>query len=187
MRTLAAPVLGLGVGALLSFGQAHLVGEFRPLLESAAVFLLVPFVLGVLMRTRRGAGAAGLACALAQLGAWATADALRGASLGPGLTLSLVACAVIGGPLLGASGQLARRGRSVVRGLGGAAASALLLAEGAWRDLHLLHAQTIGWSSIAVGLALAAGLLRRRERVRWLVLTLPVALAGVVVLGLVHR
>ena len=187
MRTVAAPVAGLVVGALLAFGQAHLAGEFRPLLDSTAVFLLVPFALGVLMRTRRGAAGAGLACALAQLGAWAGADALRGPPLPEGAALSLLACAVVGGPLLGAAGQLARRGRPAVRGLGGAVACAVLVAEGAWRDLHLLHAQTIGWLSIAVGLALGAGLLTRRERARWLGLAMPLALAAEVALTQLHR
>ena len=187
MRTLAVLLFGLLAGVALSVLRRHLEGEFRPLVDSASAFLLAPCILGALMRTRRGAGLAGLGCAMLQLGGWAGCSALRGDPLGSSLVLGLLACGLIGAPLLAAAAQLARRGTPQLRGLGGAAIAAVPIAEGAWRDLYELHARTIGWLSIAVGLTVAAVLLARPRRVRWLAATLPLALLGEIALTRIYR
>lgn len=187
MRTVAAVVVGLLVGAVSSFGQTHLAGALRPLTNSASAWLVAPFVLGALMRTRRGAVAAGAGCALAQLAGYCATTALRGLAIGGPLVTFWAVCAVVGGPLFGGSGHLARRGPPGRRGLGGAAMAAAFLAEGLWADFHELHADASGWVWIAIGLAICAVLLPSVQRVRWLALTLPLGVAGDVVLTQIYR
>ena len=187
MRTLAVVAVGLVIGVLVSFGQTHLAGVFRPLVDSASAWLVAPFVLGALMRTRHGAIAAGAVCALLQLGAFAGTTALRGVVLDTDLVWFWVACAVIGGPLFGGAGQLVRRGPAAWRGLGGAALAAMFLVEGTWTDFHELHDDASGWLWVGVGLALCAALLPTPVRLRWMALTVPLALVGEVALTQIYR
>lgn len=187
MRSVAAVAAGLVAGALLAVARTHLGGAFGPLADSAAAWLLVPCVLGALMRTRRGALAAGCGCALVELGGWTATTALRGLAMPPRLIWLWVACSLVGGPLAGLAGDLIRRPRPGREGLGAAMAAGLLLAEGVWTDFHELHADGPGWLWAAVAVLLAAGLLRGARQIRWLALTLPLAFAGELALAQIHR
>jgi hypothetical protein len=187
MRTVAVVIVGLLIGALASYGRTDAAGSLRPLLQSVALWVVAPFVLGALMRTRRGAVAAGLACALLQLGGYAGVCAARGVSPGDRLLLGGVAVSILAGPLYGAAGNLWRKGAVAVRGVGPAALGALFVAEGAWRDLHHLDAIAGGVLWCAIGLAFCVLGLRTWTRARWLVLTVPLAFAGEIALTqLVH-
>jgi hypothetical protein len=193
MRTIAVVVTGLIVGVLISFGQTHLAGEFRPLVDSASLWLLPAFVLGALMGTPRGSVAAGVVCALLQLGACAGTSALRGVTLAStgGIDTSLLwfwaVCSVVFGPLFGAAGHLLRRGPVTRRGLGGALLAATFIVEGVWNDFHELHEDSSGWLWVGVGLALCAALLPTAARLRWMVCTVPAMLVVEVGLTQIHR
>jgi hypothetical protein len=187
MRSVAAIVVGLVVGALVSFGQTHLAGVFQPLVDSASLWLLAPFVLGWLMSTARGAAAAGLACALVQLGAATGTTALRGLHTETSLVWFWLVCAVVFAPLFGAAGHLLRRGETSARGLGGALLAAIFIVEGWWNYFHELHDDGSGWLWVGVGLALCAALLATPVRLRWMACTLPAMLAVEVALTQIHR
>ena len=187
MRTVAVVVVGLLVGALASYGRTDAAVSLRALLTSAALWMVAPTVLGALMRTRRGAIAAGLACALLQLAGYAGVSAVRGVSTGHEVLLAAIAVSVLAGPLYGAAGHLWRRGGPRLSGVGPAALAAAFLAEGAWRDLHELHAVAGGLLWIAIGLAIGVATLRSWCRVRWVLATVPVVLAAEIALTQLAR
>jgi hypothetical protein len=182
MRTVAVVVVGLLIGAVASYGRTDAAASLRAVLTSAALWMVAPFVLGALMRTRRGAVAAGLACALLQLGGYAGVGAARGVSAGHDVLLAGVAASVLGGPVFGAAGYLWRKGVPAVRGVGAAALGSAFVAEGAWRDLHELHALAGGLLWIAIGVAVCRAGLRTWTRARWLLLTVPLVFAGEIAL-----
>jgi hypothetical protein len=184
MRTVAVVVVGLLIGALASYGRTDAAGSLRPLLQSAALWMVAPLVLGALMRTRRGGVAAGVACALLQLGGYAGVCVLRGVSPGDHLLVVGVVVSVLGGPCFGAAGHVWRKGADAVRGLGPAALASLFIAEGGWRDLHELGATAGGLLWVAIGLAIVALTLRAWSRARWILVTLP--LLAIAEIALAH-
>ena len=187
MRTVSVVVVGLLVGALASYGRTDAAVSLRALLTSAALWMVAPTVLGALMRTRRGATAAGLACALLQLAGYAGVSAARGVSTGHDVLLAAIAVSVLAGPLYGAAGQLWRRGGSRLNGIGPAALAAAFLSEGVWRDLHELHATAGGVLWIAIGLAIGAVALRSWCQARWLIAVVPIVLAAEIALTQIAR
>ena len=175
---LAAVAAGLGFGALSAFGQARLDGTLEAFPNSISTWLLAPFLVGMLASTRRDAMLAGvLACAFELAGYYAV-----NAAQAIGTTAALVgfwtACAVVGGPLFGAAGQLWRTGEPRRRGLGLAALAGVFVAEGAYAFAHQEQRYLAGALWIAIGLALVLA----TRQARWLGLTVPLGLAGEVVL-----
>ena len=187
MRTVVVAVVGLAIGVLTSFGRTHLVGALQPLVNSASAWLVPGFVLGALMRTRRGAAGAGLACALLQLAGYYATARLRGYATDDSLVAFWAICAAVGGPLLGAAGHIARRERPAVRGLGCALLASAFITEGAWSYLHERHDTGSGAVWIGIGLAICAAFLRSVGRIRWLALTIPLALVGEILLSRIYR
>jgi hypothetical protein len=187
MRTVAVLLVGVAVGVVLSYASTHLAGTFGPIADSAGAWLTAPFVLGVLMRTRRGAAAAGAACALVQLGSTSATTALRGLPIDSRLVWFWLACALIGGPLLATAGYLARRGHPSLHGLGGATAAAVFIAEAVWNEFHELHADAVGWLWVAIALVICVVLLPSPRRVRWLALTVPLGFVGEIALTQIYR
>jgi hypothetical protein len=172
---------GLAIGCLTSLGQAHLDGALDALVNSAGAWLVAPFFVGALMRTPRGAAAAGLTtCALQLVGYYATAE-LRGFAAGGAIVVFWTACAAVGGPLFGLAG---RHWRLEPAGLGAAVLPAAFLAEGLWVYLHELryYATAALWLGIGAALSVTLG----RDALRWLALTLPVGLAGEIVVSAVY-
>lgn len=179
-RVLITVVGGLSIGVLTSFGQTVLDGPLSALANSASAWLVLPWVLGALMATRRGAIAAGLGgCLLQVVGYYVTAD-LRGfTSLASGLDPWIVfwtLCALAGGPLFGAAGHHWRTADARGRGLGSAVLASAFLAEGFWVYHHTLGYEGTALLWYALGACCAGGLARRPSDVRWLLLTLPAAL-----------
>jgi hypothetical protein len=86
-RVVLAVAAGLVVGGLTSVGQSHLGGALNAFVNSASAWLVAPFLVGAVMRTPRGAAAAGLTtCALQLVGYYATAS-LRGFPAGGSIVL----------------------------------------------------------------------------------------------------
>jgi hypothetical protein len=181
-------VLGLAIGSLTSLGQGHLNGALDAFVNSASAWLVGPFIVGALMCGRRGAAAAGFTtCALQLVGYYLTAH-LRGHPAGGAIVVFWAACAVVGGPIFGLAGQLWRAPTPRLRGLGAAVLAAAFLSEGLWSYLHELryYATAALWIAIGVGIALLFGRGRPAD-LRWLGLTVPVALAGEILLTTIYR
>lgn len=173
--------VGLAIGCLTSFGQAHLDGALNALVNSVGAWLVAPFFLGALMRTARGAVAAGLvACALQVVGYYVTAE-LRGFAAGGSIVVFWTACAVVGGPLLGLAGH---HWRARPDGLGATVLPAVFLAEGLWTYAHELgyYDTAALWLGIGALLAVVLG----RRAFRWFALTVPLGLAGAMLMSLVY-
>jgi hypothetical protein len=177
-----AVVVGLAIGALTSFGQAHLGGALNALVNSASAWLIAPFAFGAAMASLRGAAVVGLLVCVAQLVGYELTAELRGFAAAASLTLFWGVCAVVGGPLFGAGGQLLRRGSASVRGLGGALPTSAFLAEGGWLYLHQLHYYATAALWLGIGALAALALLRAARDYRWLALTLPLGTAGEILL-----
>jgi hypothetical protein len=176
---------GLAIGVLTSFGQTWLSGALGPFVNSVSAWLVAPFLLGMLMRTPRGAAAAGLGAALLQLLGYYVTAHLRGYPAGGTIVVFWALCAVLGGPLFGLAAHIGWRGARRWRGIGLAALSAVFLAEGLWTYLHELRYYGAAgiWVGIALGLAL---LIPRGRELRWLGLAVPLALLGEVALTQIY-
>ena len=102
---------GCTVGVLTSLGQGHLGAPMDAFVNSASAWLVVPFLVGSRVSSRRGALAAGfIACTLQVVGYYAVTE-LRGLAAGGAILVFWSACAVIGGPVFGGSKPLERIGR----------------------------------------------------------------------------
>jgi hypothetical protein len=178
----SAAVAGLTVGCATSFGQRYLGGALNAFVNSASAWLIAPFAFGAAMGTLRGAALTGLLVCVLQLAGYELTAELRGFASSQSLTLFWGVCAVIGGPVFGAGGQLLRAGPARLRGLGGALPASAFLAEGAWLYLHELHYYATAALWLAIGAVAAVVLLRGVREYRWLALTLPLGLAGEVLL-----
>lgn len=185
-RLAAATVAGIAVGCLTSYGQAHLSGTLNPLVNSASAWLVAPFLVGALMRSpSRGAAAGLMACALQVVSYFVTSE-LRGFSANSSYVVFWTACAILGGPLFGAGGQLWRRGRHRLAGPASTLLPAVFLAEGLWvYGIQLGYfGATVLW--LAIGAVLAVALPGRRGAMRWLPLTTGVGILGEVLLTQLH-
>ena len=165
-----------------SFGQGYLGGALNAFVNSASAWLIAPFAFGAAMGTLRAAALTGLLVCVLQLVGYELSAELRGFASDPSLTLFWGTCAVIGGPVFGAGGHLLRAGPAALRGLGGALPASAFLAEGTWLYLHELHYYATAALWLGIGAFAAAFLLRRAREYRWLALTLPLGLAGEVLL-----
>jgi hypothetical protein len=182
-----AVAAGVGVGVLTSVGQSHLHRPFDALCNSASAWLLAPFIVGALMRTRAGAAAAGLpTCALQVIAYYATAHA-RGYATSNSLIVFWTVCAIVGGPLFGFAGHLWRTGSRRFRGLGASALAAAFAAEGLWVYHHQLHYNATAELWLVIAAAILVILAPRPRELRWFALTLPLGLLGEIAVGVVYR
>jgi Family of unknown function (DUF6518) len=176
IRVLLVIAAGLSVGALTSVGQTHLAGALNAVVNSASVWLIGPFFVGSRMRSSRGAAAAGLAvCLLELVGYYATSE-LRGFSTGVAIVAFWTLCAVVGGPLFGASGRLWRTGGQASRGLGASILAAAFLAEGTWQYLHVLHYYATAALWIAIGMLIAITMTDGMRQRHWLAVTVTLGI-----------
>jgi hypothetical protein len=174
--------LGIAVGVLTSFGQTHLGTPFLALVNSAAPWLVAPFLVGALCRRVSTAALAGLStCTLQLLAYYVTAHA-RGFAAGEAIVVFWLVCALLGGPLFGAAGYLWRRARLPLRGLGGTALAAAFLAEGIWAYWHHLHYKSTAVLWLVIAAAMVALFARRPIEFRWLALTFALALPAEIIL-----
>jgi hypothetical protein len=179
--------VGVGVGVLTSIGQTYLDGAPSAFVNSASAWLIAPFLLGRLMTTRRGAGAAGLTVALTQLLGYYLTAHLRGYSPGGAIVVFWGACALVGGPLFGLGGQVSRSARPEVSGLGSTLLPAVFLAEGLWVYLHELRYAATAALWIGIGLALSLLIPTGSIQRRWLPLTLTLGIAGEIAVSQIYR
>jgi hypothetical protein len=181
VRVTVTIVSGLAVGVLTSLGQRELHGLLEPFVNSVSAWLVVPFLLGALMQTRLGAGAAGLMAAMLELLGYYVTARLRGFPESAETIAFWTACGLVGGPLFGIAAHLEWRGCRWWRGIGLAALAGAFFAEGVWTYIQEQHRWGLGgvWVGVAIGLAL---LIPRDRALRWLGLLIPLALAGQIAL-----
>lgn len=181
--SLTAIAAGLSVGALSSIGRWRLDGTLDAFANSTSTWLVAPFLVGSLATSRRGAAAAGFATCAAQLVAYYIVDHLQGVGTTGSLVAFWTACALVGGPVFGLAGRVWRSSAPERKGLGMAVLAGVFVAEGLYAYWHQLHHYLTGAMWIGIGAALA--LLASRGSVvqlRWLGLTIPLGIAGEVVL-----
>jgi hypothetical protein len=177
VRITATIVSGLAVGVLTALGQRELHGLLEPFVNSVSAWLVVPFLLGALMQTRRGAGTAGLVAAMLELLGYYVTARLRGVPESAEMIAFWTVCGVVGGPLFAIAAHLEWRGHRWWRGIGLGALAGVFFAEGVWTYIEQQHRWGLGgvWVAVALGLVL---LIPRGRALRWLGLLLPLALAG---------
>jgi hypothetical protein len=176
-------IIGAGIGCLTSFGQGWVGITLIAFVNSVSAWLVLPFFAGSIMKSNRGAALTGfLACGSELVGYYLTA-LLRGLSAGGNIVLFWLACAVLGGTVLGMAGRLWRISPPRLHGLGAAVLSASFLGEGLWSYAHELryYSDALLWITIGLGLAVVLNRGRLRD-LNWLALTLPAALAGEAIL-----
>lgn len=182
LRLVTAAAAGVVVGSLTSFGQAHLEGTLNPLVNSASAWLVVPFLVGALMRSPSSGALAGfLACSLQVVGYFVTSE-LRGFPASSSYVAFWTACAIVGGPLFGAGGRLWRSGRERLARPASTLLPAVFLAEGIWVYGIVLGyvGSTLLW--LAIGATLAVALPWRARAMGWLPITFSIGIAGEVLL-----
>jgi Family of unknown function (DUF6518) len=182
---------GLAVGALTSVLQTYLNSPWLSLVNAASPWLTFAFLLATLARSPLEAAFAGVATGLLELvGYYVTANA-RGYPAGGGIVVFWAACALLGGPVFGAAGWVWRRDQGHLGNLGAAVLPAAFFAEASISYGLRLHYASSAVLFAAVGaLAFAILGLDRHKFLgiaRWLPVTVPVAMLGKLILGLVYR
>ena len=190
-RIAAVAVTGVAVGAATSVLQKYLNQPWLSLVNSASPWLTPMFGLGALWRRPAAAAVAGLMTGLLERAAYYVTAAARGYPAGGGILLFWTACAVAGGPVLGASGWLWWRGPRRLSGLGASVLPASFLAEAAVAYAWRLHYYSSAVLLAVIGMAVL-GLtgLRGRQLGRaavWLLVSFPAAAAAEVLLDLIYR
>lgn len=176
---LAAVALGLTFGALGAFGQAQLDGTLEAFPNSISTWLLAPFLVGAVANGRGQAAVAGAATCAFQLAGYYAVNVLQDVGTTASLVVFWTACAVVGGPVFGAAGQLWRAGKP----LGVAVLAGVFVAEGAYALLLQERRYAAGVLWIAIGAAIALASSRERGgRLRWLAVTVPLGIGGEVLL-----
>jgi len=186
---LVAATAGLAFGAFGALGQAHWDGTLDAFANSISTWLVAAFVVGALAATRQSAAVAGFAACVFQLLGYYAVNHVRDVGTTSSLVAFWSACAVVGGPLFGLAGHVWRHGPAQVRGLGMAALAGAFVAEGLYAYAHQLHQYVTGALWVGIGVVLAVVSSRGQPRQwRWLGLTVPVGVAGEVVLtSVLHR
>ncbi len=180
---LAAVALGLTFGALGAFGQAQLDGTLEAFPNSISTWLLAPFLVGAVAAGRGQAAVAGAVTCAFQLAGYYAVNVLQDMGTTASLVVFWTACAVVGGPVFGAAGQLWRVGEPGRRELGVAVLAGVFVAEGAYAFVLQEQRYAAGVLWIAIGGAIALTSSRGRVgRLRWLGVTVPLGVAGEVVL-----
>ncbi|MEV5750140.1 DUF6518 family protein [Actinoallomurus sp. NPDC052308] len=192
VRILAAPAIGIVMGAVTDVLQKYLDLPWNSLVNAASPWLAPAFAVGALQRRLWGAAVAGLATCVFELVGYYVTAAARGyfAGGGHGILLFWGGCAVAGGPVLGMAGRLWWRGPGRLRGLGAAVLAAAFLAEAivayGWRLHYTASAVLFAGLGVAVGVLLGLRGRRYVDLARWLLVVLPIGLLAELALGLVY-
>jgi hypothetical protein len=104
VRLLAAATIGIVIGALTSFGQAHLNLPWSAPVNSASPWLLGGFAAGALQASSRRGVLAGLGACVLEVMAYYAVTAARGYAVNHSEIIFWTVCALVGGPLFGWSG-----------------------------------------------------------------------------------
>ncbi|ROO87297.1 hypothetical protein EDD29_4894 [Actinocorallia herbida] len=178
-----ALVVGLAGGALTSFGQSVLTGGWHALVNSAAPWVMVAFLVGSCARGRwRGAVVAGLLSQAGLVAGYYVTSELRGYAAGTTSVLIWIAAGTIAGPVYAAAGSLLADGRRRIRATAAGVTGSVWIMEG----LNFLSlasdansnsgpGRTAAWCYLLIGVLLPVALARSaRDRAY----ALPALLCG---------
>ena len=127
----ASPLLGVGAGVSTSFMQGWLAEPWSTLANSASPWLVVAFLVGCLQRGVPMAAVLGAFTCLGEVAGYYGASAARDFGVSAGFVAVWVVCGVVGGPVFGACGRLARGGGTrIAAAVGAVAPAATFLGEG---------------------------------------------------------
>jgi hypothetical protein len=158
--TAAATALGTAVGVATFYGQGQFDGVGNAFVNSAAMWVVAPFLVGALARTRAHAALAGLIACLAEVVGYYVAADLNGYSAPLFELIHWTVCAFPGGVVFGAAGHLWRtRPR-----LGAAILAGAFVLEGAYTYAYALHRPETAAVWAAIALAITATLGRAAAR-----------------------
>lgn len=125
------PLVGVLVGALTSYAQQWLDSPWASLANSASPWLTVAWVVGRYQRGTRGAAVAGAVTCVGEVVGYYGVSAARGFGVSESYLVFWVVAALVGGPIFGACGRLARGAQPRFgASLGAAAVPATFLGEG---------------------------------------------------------
>ena len=157
--------------------------------NSGAVWLAAAFLVGSFMPTDRRAAAAGVVTLVAAvIGYYASVPLIvEGAAAGTRSVTIWVVVAVVGGPVFGIAGRWWHSDRPDRRIAASALLGGVFFGEGLDRVLRNPHLAAVGWTMVAVGVAVPLILGRsNRERLWGLVAELPVILATLAAFWLIN-
>ncbi|MER7811941.1 DUF6518 family protein [Streptomyces sp900116325] len=169
-----ALAVGLAGGVLTSFGQSVLHGGWNAVVNSAAPWVTVALLIGLLapVRWRRAAVAGALSQGGLVVGYYATSE-LRSFPVAMSSVVIWIAAGAIAGPVYGAAGALLGSDRRCIRTSAAGVTGSVWLMEG----IHFLSlasdansnsgpGRTAGWCYLAVGVIFALALTRTsRDRI----------------------
>lgn len=175
---------GLGIGVVIgvatSLGQALVPGQWNTLVNSGAIWLVAPFLMGSRIGSHRFAAVVGAITMLATVAGYYVTAALRGAPMSMWMTAFWLGVAIVAGPLYGLAGRWSHDDRRALRVIGVALLGGVFIAEA----VYLIGILGYFWSGgvmLAAGLVAAAVLARRADRVPTLAaLPAPALAAGLV-------
>jgi len=173
--------LGCAVGVLTVVGQGGLPGNWTTLANSGAVWLTAAFLVGSFMPTDRVAAAAGVMTLVgAVFGYYVSVPFIvEGAAADARSVAIWVIVALAGGPVFGMAGRWWHSDRLARRIAATALLGGVFFAEGLDRTLRNPHLGAVGWTMMAIGVAIPLILGRRnKERLGGLAAELPVILAA---------
>ncbi len=163
-----ALAVGLAGGALTSFGQSVLPGGWHALVNSAAPWVMVAFLIGLRApgRWHRAAAAGVLSQVGLVVGYYATSE-LRGFAAGMSAVVIWIVAGVVAGPVYGAAAALRNDGRRYIRTVAAGVTGSVWVMEG----LHFLRlatdahsnsgpGTTAGWCYLLIGVLLPLVLAR---------------------------
>jgi Family of unknown function (DUF6518) len=181
--------LGFAIGVLTVVGQGGLPGNWTTLANSGAVWLAAAFLVGSFMPTDRRAAAAGVVALIgAVVGYYASVPFIvEGAAADARSVAIWVVVALVGGPVFGIAGRWWHSDRSTRRIAASALLGVIFFAEGLDRILRNPHLGAVGWTMMAVGVAVPLILGRtNKERLWGLAAELPMVLAALGVYWLIN-
>ncbi|GAB2856077.1 hypothetical protein GCM10022221_64620 [Actinocorallia aurea] len=196
--TLCALAFGAGLagGVLTSFGQSVLTGGWHALVNSAAPWVMVAFLVGLCARGRwRAAVAAGLIAQVGLVAGYYVTSEMRGFAAGMASVVIWVAAGAIAGPVYAAAGSLLADGRRYVRVTAAGVTGSVWIMEG----LNFLYlatdansnsgpGRTAAWCYLLIGVALPVALARSpRERAYALPALLGTAAAAILAAVLINK
>ncbi len=180
--------IGLAFGALTVLGQATLPGSWNHFANSGAVWLLAPFIIGVLMPSVIWAVVGGFISLVMALIGYTAVITVLGLSYPLSTIAFWGAIALVGGPIFGLAGQWWRYAASSWhKAISAALLGGVFIAEG-WYMLVYIQDTLAGWVSIIIGGILVILLPRTwQARSKALIALIPISLLGIGAYALLAR
>jgi hypothetical protein len=186
---LLVSAVGLGIGVATSFLQADLDSPWSSLANAVTTWLIAPFLVGSKNPDKSRASSAGALVAVCEVAGYYTTSILRGYPEDLRIVLFWLVWGVLGGALLALAGRMWSTGRPRGRDLGPAVLGGSFISEGIVSYAIRLDDPSSALLFCALGVASVVVFAVRGRGVlaaaMWLVLTVPLGMAGQATLAVV--